>query len=386
MIVWTTRDAGEVFERQYAFRFCRKMTDRLTAARIIDVDPESTLGELGSVFEGERDVLFVDDPETIISRVARDMMRKTLERKSGLAVGPVMNVSSQAEQTAELPFRYLDLATFQEACEASAEKHGELSVAAKELDPACVLISARALASVPPGTKIGQITENLDRDLHIATGALVHRFSRYFSSPRTDLANLVPSQAGKVLDIGCAKGGYGRTLKNMRPGIYLVGIELYPELAPHAEQWYDRVITGTIEEIDIVDDFDVINMGDILEHLQNPWDSLAEMHSLLKPGGFLVGSVPNIGHWTIVRSLLEGNFEYIPFGLLCVGHLRFFTEKTLIDSLQDAGFALDILEKEKIPPTPKGIGFIDEMVKSGWGDRISLATNEFVFRARKVSR
>lgn len=386
MIVWTTHDAGEVFERQYAFRFCRKMTEMLTGEKVVDVHPGSTLGELGSVLEGEGDVLFVHDPETIIPRLSLDIMKKTLGRKGACAIGPAMNVSSHAEQTAELPFRYLDLSTFQETCEALAERQGELSVAVTELDPACVLISSQTLASVPPGTKINRIPEYFDRDLHIAKGALVHRFSRYFSSPRIDLADLVPPQAENVLDIGCARGGYGRTLKNSRPGVHLVGVELFPELARDAMEIYDRVITGTIEDVELPEGFDVINMGDLLEHLRDPWENLERMHSLLKPDGALVGSVPNVGHWTIVRNLLEGNFQYIPIGLLCIGHLRFFTENTLVDSLEDAGFFLDILEREQIAPTPQGADFIETMVDSGWGDRTSLLTNEFIFRARKGAR
>jgi len=386
MIVWPKRAAEEVLEIQYSFRFCRKMTEHLTGEKIVDIDPEKPLNELGDFRAGNDDILFVNDPETIIPRLSLNMMRKTLEQRSAFAVGPVMNVSSNPGQTAELPFRYLDFATFKEAAEAIAENHGEKSIIVTELDPACILISSGLLQSIPLEVKINQVIEYINQNLYISEGALIHRFSGYFSSDRADLARLVPQQAGKILDIGCAKGGYGRTLKHTRSDIYLVGVELYPDLARHAQECYDEVLKGTIEEIALPEDFDVINMGDILEHLQNPWDKLAKLYSLLKPDGFLVGSVPNIGHWTIVRNLLKGNFEYIPFGLLCIGHLRFFTEKTLIDSLEDTGFTLDILEREQISPTPLGTDFINEMIESGWGDRTSLMTNEFIFRVQKASR
>ena len=386
MIVWITRDTGEVFERRYSFRFCRKMSERLTGEKVIDVDPEETLGGLRNLLPEDEDVLIVDDPETVIPRVSLHMMRETLKRSRAIAVGPVMNVSAHADQTAQLPFRYLDLATFREAAEAMAQNHGEKSQAVTGLDPSCIPVSAGFWSSVPPVAKISEVAGYLDRDLQISRGALIHRFSGYFSSGRADLAGLVPQHARKVLDLGCARGEYGRTLKREKPDIHLVGVELYPELARHAEECYDQVMTGTIEEIALPGDFDVINMGDILEHLRDPWENLAKMYSLLNPGGCLVGSVPNIGHWTIVRNLCEGNFEYIPFGLLCVGHLRFFTEKTLVDSLEEAGFSLDILEREQIPPTPRGAEFIRKVTQSGWGDRTSLMTNELIFRAKKESR
>jgi 2-polyprenyl-3-methyl-5-hydroxy-6-metoxy-1,4-benzoquinol methylase len=386
MIVWPTWNAQEVFEIQYSFNFCRDTTERLTGEGIIDIDPEKSLEELGDfLIEGE-DVLFVNDPETIIPRLSLNMMSKVLKLKNGLAVGPVMDISSYPEQSVDLPFRYFDLATFQEAAETIAHNIGERSMKVAELDPACFLVSSGFLHKIPQDTKINKIIEYLDRDLHISQGALIHRFSGYFAMDRTDLVNLVPQQAKKILDIGCAKGGYGRTLKNQGSDVYLVGIELYPELARFAQESYDQVLTGNFGEIELPEDFDVINMGDILEHLQNPWDNLEKVYSLLIPNGYLVGSVPNIGHWSVVRNLLKGHFDYIPFGLLCIGHLRFFTEKTLVNSLENAGFVIDILEREQVSPTPQGAHFVDEIVKSGWGDRISLMTSEFIFRAQKVSQ
>ena len=44
---------------------------------------------------------------------------------------------------------------------------------------------------------------------------------------------------------------------------------------------------------------------------------------VLPPGGVVVLSVPNVGHWSVVADLLAGRWDYLPAGLVCVTHLRF---------------------------------------------------------------
>ena len=110
---------------------------------------------------------------------------------------------------------------------------------------------------------------------------------------------------------------------------------------------------------------------------------LKRFHTLLVDGGYLVLSVPNIGHWSVVKALLKGQFQYIPLGLLCIGHLRWFTESSIREALTDAGFLIEIVENLQIPPTPKGEAFILRMCENGCGDKQSLKTNEFIIRSVK---
>ena len=50
-------------------------------------------------------------------------------------------------------------------------------------------------------------------------------------------------------------------------------------------------------------------------------------------------SVPNVGHYSIVEDLIAGRWDYLPIGLLCYTHLRFFTKATLESWLHRAGFS-----------------------------------------------
>lgn len=111
---------------------------------------------------------------------------------------------------------------------------------------------------------------------------------------------------------------------------------------------------------------------------------LKRLHALLYSDGYLVLSVPNVGHWTIVRGLLKGEFEYVPLGLLCIGHIGWFTESSLRQTLFETGFVPDKFQRQQLPTTPQGEAFIRYMCGSGYGDEQSLRTNEFIVWARKT--
>jgi len=129
------------------------------------------------------------------------------------------------------------------------------------------------------------------------------------------------------------------------------------------------------------DQFDAIICGDVIEHLRNPECVLKHLAQLLTPEGVLIGTVPNTGHWSIVMDLAQGRFEMIPVGLLCMSHIRFFTEIEFRNLLRNSGLEIEILDRDTPPPTPMGERFISTLVSAGMGDELSLRTSEFRFQA-----
>ena len=61
---------------------------------------------------------------------------------------------------------------------------------------------------------------------------------------------------------------------------------------------------------------------------------------MAKPGGHLLLSIPNIAHAALIADLLRGRFDYVYMGLTCVGHLRFFTRRTIEDMMTIAGWTI----------------------------------------------
>jgi len=161
--------------------------------------------------------------------------------------------------------------------------------------------------------------------------------------------NKIP--VGKVLEIGCAGGATGKNLKERLPVQSYVGIDISPEAADIAKNNLDRVIVANIENTDLASEhglkageFDLLLALDVLEHLYDPWDSLAELSYYVKPGGYVVASLPNIQNITIVQDLIKGNWQYQNAGILDATHLRFFTLETSQKMFSGAGLTIKSIE------------------------------------------
>ena len=179
---------------------------------------------------------------------------------------------------------------------------------------------------------------------------LAHEFSDYYGEVREDVLPFLPSGVRDVLEIGCARGATGGFLK-ARLGCRVTGVELNPEVAARAAAVLDRVVTGDVVEVDLEGPFDAVLALELFEHLTDQHRFLARIRALLRPGGRLVMSVPNVGHWSIVEDLLAGRWDYLPIGLLCHTHYRFFTRRTLEDWLRAAGFAsVELVAQTTEPP------------------------------------
>jgi 2-polyprenyl-3-methyl-5-hydroxy-6-metoxy-1,4-benzoquinol methylase len=158
----------------------------------------------------------------------------------------------------------------------------------------------------------------------------------------------IDGEPGRVLELGCSTGVFGKALKDRHPGTHVTGIEAGRAAAEIALTRIDRVIRARIEDVDFeaegiaAGSLDLVVAGDVLEHLVNPWGILTRVRGLLAPGGRVVASIPNMRNFHIVSALLlEGRFQYVERGLLDVTHLRFFTFDEILVMLDDAGFTLE---------------------------------------------
>jgi 2-polyprenyl-3-methyl-5-hydroxy-6-metoxy-1,4-benzoquinol methylase len=155
-----------------------------------------------------------------------------------------------------------------------------------------------------------------------------------------------------VLELGCSTGYFTKVL--VERGCNVVGIELDPEAAAIAEKWADRVIVGNLDEGDVwslLEDeaFDVIVMGDVLEHLRDPLTALRHAVRKVKPSGVVVTSLPNIAHGDVRIALMQGKFRYAKFGLLDRTHMRFFTLESARDLFTQAGLIVVDTKRVIVP-------------------------------------
>jgi methionine biosynthesis protein MetW len=154
------------------------------------------------------------------------------------------------------------------------------------------------------------------------------------------IANLVPRGA-RVLDVGCGTGALSVLLRDVRDAS-VVGIEPDSSRAARARERGIEAVTGVLSEslLGTLGQFDVAIYADVLEHLVDPLSELVKVAPFLKPGGVVVISVPNVAHWSVRLDLLRGRFRYAEVGIMDATHLRWFTEETLRQLLEQAGIEM----------------------------------------------
>ena len=137
---------------------------------------------------------------------------------------------------------------------------------------------------------------------------------------------------GRILDVGCGSGAYLRMLAGANPAYDLHGVDLsIPEEALEDERV--RFVQADYRAASYAPgSFDLIRMGNLIEHVPDPAAYAARSFELLKDGGVLVGETPNTGSYghRVWKS--------------CWGpihaprHLVLFNRTNLTCLLKDAGF------------------------------------------------
>lgn len=98
----------------------------------------------------------------------------------------------------------------------------------------------------------------------------------------------------RILDVGCGNGGF--IMQMRRRGFEVEGTEWNAQAAARIP----RDANISIHVGDLIDmnlpprSFDAVTLWHVFEHLRRPRETLATISSLLKPGGMLLMSMPNV--------------------------------------------------------------------------------------------
>ena len=169
---------------------------------------------------------------------------------------------------------------------------------------------------------------------------------------RLDLLGMMDLQREglRVLEIGCACGATLREIGHRNPTANLYGVELNEKAAEVAAP-FATILSMDVERLDpaeIKERFDYIIMGDVVEHLLDPWAAIQNMRELLVPGGAIVASIPNVAHISNLYNVLGGRWTYEDIGLLDRTHFRFFTRQEIIKLFEGANLAVDEIRYKNI--------------------------------------
>lgn len=161
-----------------------------------------------------------------------------------------------------------------------------------------------------------------------------------------DLLKLMPTNAKRVVEIGCSSGALAREYKKLNPDVHYIGIEIDPSYAQLAREHCDRVLDMNIETVSaqlLAEDLaaDCWVFGDVLEHLYDPWQLLQKIREASAPGSCVVACIPNAQHWSVQARLSVGDFRYEDSGLFDRTHIRWFTLVTMLELFTQAGLTVE---------------------------------------------
>ncbi|HEX8054566.1 MAG TPA: class I SAM-dependent methyltransferase [Thermoleophilaceae bacterium] len=147
-----------------------------------------------------------------------------------------------------------------------------------------------------------------------------------------------------VLDVGCGSGNSYAGELNRRAASY-VGVDVSANAVEAARglgldaRTIDAAASLPFED----ESFDLVVCIEVMEHLFAPHEAAAEIRRVLKPGGRLVCSTPNVAYWRLRANMVFGLWNPLGDELALERpwrdpHIRFFTPKTLARMLRMSGF------------------------------------------------
>ena len=94
------------------------------------------------------------------------------------------------------------------------------------------------------------------------------------------------------------------------------------------DEWFNKIKASQ---------YDYIVVLDVLEHIRNAEEVLLKLATLLKEDSYILLSIPNITHNSIVIDLLRDRFNYTNVGILDDTHLRFYSYDSIKRLLNKCG-------------------------------------------------
>ncbi|HOQ05668.1 MAG TPA: class I SAM-dependent methyltransferase [Anaerohalosphaeraceae bacterium] len=162
----------------------------------------------------------------------------------------------------------------------------------------------------------------------------VEKVLDFFRQSRARAVSRFVRPPARILDVGCGNGRFLGYL--IERGYEGYGVELPgPATQRAGEVPGIHLKIGSLEEGDFPKGFfDAVCLWHVFEHLPQPRKTLQTINSVLKPGGFLFLSMPNIHSWQ--ARLFKGRWLHLD----PPRHLVFFSPEGLVRVFSEQGFQL----------------------------------------------
>ncbi|MEU7578939.1 class I SAM-dependent methyltransferase [Streptomyces sp. NPDC041068] len=200
--------------------------------------------------------------------------------------------------------------------------------------------------------------------------------ARSLRQARILAAALGPATArtATVLDIGCGDGTAAATAAPLLAGHRVIGVDWSQDALKRAHARLPYVVRGELTDggLPFADGAaDAVLFSEVIEHLVDPDSALDELRRVLRPGGHLMLSTPNLAAWYNRGLLLAGVqpvFSEVSLrgihgrpGKEVVGHLRLYTARALREFVTACGFDVVRLSGAPFHGVPRPLRALDRL-------------------------
>lgn len=196
------------------------------------------------------------------------------------------------------------------------------------------------------------------------------------------------NKTGKLLDFGCGKGRFMSYA--FKKGWDVYGVEPSKTSFNLARHRHGNRVFVSLKQIDIEEKFDVITLWHVLEHIDEPLETLKQIRSYLKPEGRLFIAVPNIESF----QARLGKEQWIHLDI--PRHRIHYTPDTLKSVLTIAGYQVEWVDHFSLEFNPIGIiqtslnlfgcepGLIYKIVKGNFSLTTVLSKRKFLYNLAAI--
>lgn len=151
-------------------------------------------------------------------------------------------------------------------------------------------------------------------------------------------------RGSRILDLGAGEGALSERLHDQ--GYRVHSVDINQERFKARTEFEELDLNNSVEFLRLLkkhgNSFDLVLGIEVIEHVENPWDFIRNLKELVRDGGYILISTPNITSWySRTNFFFKGQFHQFERGDSHYGHINPISEYELKLICQRSGLSIE---------------------------------------------